>query len=481
MISRLWISLRCALAAMLLAATASLAGADDPADAASERRPNVVIIFTDDQGYGDLGCFGAKGFKTPRIDRMAAEGRKFTSFYVAQSVCTASRAGLVTGSYPTRIGMLGALGPTSRQGLPEGEPTLGKVFKSQGYKTACFGKWHLGHQPKFLPQQWGFDEYYGLPYSNDMWPFHPERPDAYPPLPLVEGDEVIELNPDQTKLTTEYTRRAVDFIERHRDEPFFVYLAHSMPHVPLFVSHMHKGTSEQGLYGDVMHELDWSVGQVLDTLQRLELDDNTLVVFTSDNGPWLSYGNHAGSAGSLREGKGTSFEGGVRVPCVMRWPGTIPAGTETDEMCMTVDLLPTLAGVIGAELPEGHILDGKDILPLMRGEPGATTPHEALFFYWGAGLEAVRSGPWKLHLPHTYRTLGDRPPGRDGTPAKYQQGRIGQELFNLENDRGETTNVAEQHPEVVSKLLKLVEQARQDLGDSNTRRRGANLRPASRL
>ena len=469
------------LAVWLDAADAQVAAATDAA--ASGGRPNIVIIFTDDQGYADVGCFGARGWKTPHLDRMAEEGMRFTSFYVAQAVCSASRTALLTGCYPNRIGILGALGPKSNHGIHENETTLAEVLKSRGYATGIFGKWHLGHHAKFLPTRHGFDEYYGLPYSNDMWPYHPESPKAFPDLPLFDGERIINAKvapKDQTRLTTDYTRRAVAFIEKNKERPFFVYLPHSMPHVPLFVSERHKGTSKQGTYGDVMQEIDWSVGQILATLKKHGLDEKTLVVFTSDNGPWLSYGDHAGTAGPLREGKGTMFEGGVRVPCIMRWPGKVPGGKTCEEMCATIDLLPTVAGLAGAKLPD-HKIDGKDILPLMTGTPGAKSPHEAYYYYWGQHLQAVRWGKWKLHFPHAYRTLNGRKGGSGGSPVKYAQGRIGLALFDLEADLSETTNVADKHPEVVKRLQALAEKARDDLGDSANQRQGRNLRPAGKL
>ncbi|MEW4571351.1 sulfatase [Tautonia sp. JC769] len=447
--------------------------------AAEDRPPNVVIIFTDDQGYADVGVFGAEGFETPHLDRMAAEGRTFTNFYAAQAVCSASRAALLTGCYPNRIGIIGALGPGAKTGLNADEVTIAEMLKPLGYATAIFGKWHLGDDPQFLPTRHGFDEYFGLPYSNDMWPHHPTAGDRYPPLPLIEGEEVIELNPDQRNLTTWYTERAVSFIERNRDQPFFLYVPHSMPHVPLFVSDKFEGKSEQGRYGDVIMEIDWSVGQILDTLRRLDLDENTLVVFTSDNGPWLSYGNHAGSAGPLREGKGTTFDGGQREPTIAWWPGRIPAGTSTDEPAMTIDLLPTIAAQTGASVPD-HPIDGLDISPLLLGEPDARSPHDALYFYWGRELQAVRSGPWKLHLPHEYRSLEGQG-GSDGQPAPYIARSIDLALFNLADDPGESTDVQADHPEVVKRLQALVGRARGDLGDTSTDQRGAGVRPPGRL
>src|SRR5262249_54406319 len=294
------------VAAALLAPGTQAAGTAPKA----ERPPNVVLIFTDDQGYADVGCYGARGFATPHLDRMAREGVRFTDFYVAQAVCSASRAALLTGCYPNRIGILGALGPASKHGIAAGAKTIADVLKARGYATAIYGKWHLGHHQPFLPTRHGFDDYFGLPYSNDMWPRHPTA--KFPDLPLFEGEKVVAHNPDQTKLTTWYTERAVKFIEKNRERPFFLYVAHNMPHVPLHVSDKFKGKSKRGLYGDVIMEIDWSVGQVLAALQKHGLDEKTLVIFTSDNGPWLSYGNHAGSARPLREGKTTTFDGGLR-------------------------------------------------------------------------------------------------------------------------------------------------------------------------
>ena len=443
---------------------------------AAERSPNFVIVFADDLGYADLKCFGSPFSDTPNLDRMAAEGRKFTSFYVAQAVCSASRTALLTGCYPNRVGIQGALGPAATQGIHAEEMTIAEVLKPKGYATAIYGKWHLGHHPEFLPTRHGFDDYFGLPYSNDMWPKHPTA--KFPDLPLVAGEKTIELNPDQTKLTTWYTERAVKFIETNQDRPFFLYVPHAMPHVPLFVSKAHAGQSERGLYGDVVREIDWSVGQILQTLSRLKLDDNTLVIFTSDNGPWLSYGAHAGSAKPLREGKGTAWEGGVREPCVMRWPGKIPAGTESHELAATIDLLPTIAKLAGAELPTRKI-DGLDIGPLLSGDPAAKTPHEAYWYYWGDGLHAIRSGKWKLHFPHAYVHVDV--PGQEGLPGKLSQPKTELALYDLDADIGESTDLAAQHPEVVARLTALAEVARDDLGDSLLKRPAKNVRPAGRL
>ncbi len=446
--------------------------------------PNVIIIFTDDQGYADVGVFGAKGFKTPNLDRLAAEGRSFTNFHVPQPVCSASRCGLLTGCYPNRLGIHGALGPGAKHGLAATEVTLAALLKQQQYATGMAGKWHLGSLPQFLPIHRGFDEYLGLPYSNDMWPLHPEaKPGTYPPLPLIEGDKVIKVgleHADQEQLTTQYTKRAVDFIERNKDRPFFFYLAHSMPHVPLHVSDKFRGKSERGLYGDVIMEIDWSVGEVMRTVERLGLSEKTLIIFTSDNGPWLSYGDHAGRAEPLREGKGTCWEGGTREPCIMRWPGHIPAGTKSADMVCTIDLLPTIAKLTGAKLPE-HKIDGLDVWPILSGQPGATNPHDGYAFYYNVNeLQAVTSGDgrWKLQLPHTYRTLNGRSGGTGGIPVKYEQKKLEQaELYDLAADIGEEHNVAEAHPDVVQRLEAFVEKMRADLGDAFTKRPATGARP----
>jgi arylsulfatase A-like enzyme len=436
-----------------------------------------VLVYADDLGYGDIGAYGAPRIRTPHIDRLASEGVRFTDFYVAQAVCSASRAALLTGAYSNRVGILGALFPDSTNGIAEGETTLAEVLKGRGYATAIYGKWHLGHLPPFRPTRHGFDDYLGLPYSNDMWPSHPERM-RFPPLPLHSRDAVLTLNPDQSLLTGEYARRAVAFIEASRDRPFFVYLAHTMPHVPIFASARFRGRSRQGLYGDVIEEIDDSVGQVLAALRRLGIERETLVMFASDNGPWLSYGDHAGSAGPLREGKGTAFEGGVRVPFLARWPGRIPAKSVVSEPAMTIDLLPTIARLASAPLP-GRAIDGLDISPLLLGEAGARSPHEALLFYYGTELRAVRGGRYKLVLPHRSQTL-DGPAGTGGKPGKYKQADVPLALYDLVADVGETADVSSAHPDVVALLQAAVEKAREDLGDSLTKRTGRGLRESGR-
>ncbi|MBI5834209.1 MAG: sulfatase [Armatimonadetes bacterium] len=477
-----------------MAATLGAAGAGAAADTLGLPRavprgrtlPNIVIIFCDDLGYGDIGTYGAQGYNTPNLDRLAREGRQFSRFYAAQAVCSASRAGLLTGCYPNRIGIHGALGPGARHGLSDGEMTIAQLVKQKDYATACYGKWHLGHHPQFLPTRHGFDEYFGLPYSNDMWPLHPEAgPGAYPPLPLIDGEQTVKVgltHEDQNQLTTWYTEHAVDFIGRHADQPFLLYVAHSMPHVPLHVSEKFRGKSARGLFGDVIEEIDWSVGQIVEALARHGLADDTLVIFTSDNGPWLSYGDHAGSAGPLREGKGTSWDGGFREPCLMRWPGHIPAGTRCDDMAMTIDLLPTVARLTGAKLPD-HAIDGRDIWPLLAGQPGARNPHEAYYIYYETNqLQAVITDRWKLQLPHTYRTLAGRPGGTGGKPSLYSQAKVTQpELYDQLTDIGEQRDVAAQNPAAVARLLALADTCRDELGDSLTKRIGRGTREPGRL
>ncbi len=451
---------------------------------AADRPPNVVVIFADDLGYADLGCYGATGWKTPHLDSLAKDGVRFTSFLVSQPVCSASRASLLTGCYANRLGIHGALGPNATHGLAASETTLAQVCKSKGYATGMTGKWHLGHRPQFLPTKRGFDSYLGLPYSNDMWPHHPvAKAGSYPTLPLFDGEKIVVADVTaevQATLTKRYTERAVAFIGENKAKPFFLYVAHSMPHVPLFASEKFKGSSKQGAYGDVIQEIDWSVGEILAALKTHDLDRDTLVIFTSDNGPWLSYGNHAGTKGPLREGKGSVWEGGIRVPCVARWPGKISAGTVQPEPLMTIDVLPTVAKLIGADLPKLPI-DGKDAWPLFAGEKGAKSPQAAYWLYYNTNeLQAIRSGKWKLMLPHTARMIEDRAPGKDGQPAGYKQVKLEQMLFDLDADLGETKDVMKDHPEVVKKLLDHAEAARAELGDALTKRVGRGVREPDR-
>ncbi|MFA6239450.1 MAG: sulfatase [Candidatus Hydrogenedentales bacterium] len=435
---------------------------------AAERPPNFVIIFTDDQGYADVGCFGAPDIKTPRLDRMAAEGMRFTDFYSAAPVCTPSRAALMTGCYPQRVGMADmprekgrghVIFPDMTCGLNPDEITIAEMLKGQGYATACVGKWHLGHKPMFLPTRHGFDSYFGIPYSNDM-----------KPTPLMRNEEVIEEPANQDTLTERYTEEAVRFIRENKDRPFFLYMPHNMSHTPLHVSDRFRGKSAGGLYGDVIEMIDWSVGAVLDALAESGVDGNTLVVFTSDNGPWYSQGENGGHATPLRAGKGTTFEGGMREPCIMRWQGHIPAGAVCHEVSTTMDLFPSIAKLAGAPIPTDRVIDGKDIAPLMTGQPGAKTPHEAFYYYSQNQLDAVRSGDWKLRV---------------ATPLKEEQIRglaagereLPEALYNLRTDPGEQKSVIQDHPDIAERLRGLLQIAREDLGDARTGVVGKNVRP----
>lgn len=458
----------------------------------SNRSPNIVLIFIDDLGYADIGCFGAKDYATPNIDQLAENGIRFTNFYASQAVCSASRASLLTGCYSERVGIEGALNHKANVGINPNEELIPEMLKKINYTTGMFGKWHLGHHPEFLPLQNGFDEFLGLPYSNDMWPVgydglpisdSTKNKVRYPPLSLIMGNEVVDTIrtlDDQGELTKLYTEHAIDFIQRHLHEPFFLYLPHSMVHVPLGVSPEFKGKSGKGLFADVMMELDWSVGRIMQTLEENDLLENTLVIFTSDNGPWLNYGNHAGSTGPLRGGKGNMWEGGPRVPTIISWPGHIPAGLETDELGSTLDILPTLAGITRAELPENKI-DGINLLPLLTGETDIS-PRNEFYFYYSGSLIAVRRGDWKLVFPHRYRSYEGVKPGRNGFPGAYEKGVVEQhELYNLASDIGELQDVSARHTEIVAELKKLGDTIRKELGDRLTNTRGTGNRKSGRI
>lgn len=478
-----------------LSAALAAVAAYFPTQGAPKPKPvNIVLIFMDDMGYGDLGCYGATGYTTPNLDRMASQGVRFTNFVSAQAVCSASRAGIMTGCYPNRVGISGALMPDSKIGLNPEEETIAEVLKKQNYKSAAIGKWHLGHLKEFLPLQQGFDEYLGLPYSNDMWPVYYDgtpmnssvnnRKSNYPQLPLIEGNEKIkELKTldDQSELTTIYTERAVRFITENKRNPFFLYMAHSMCHVPLAVSGKFKGKSQQGLFGDVIMEIDWSVGEILKTLEKNGFTKNTLVVFTSDNGPWLNFGNHAGSAGGLREGKGDSFEGGQREPCIIKWPGHIAEGTICNKLASTIDLLPTFAEITHSDLPKKKI-DGVSILPLLLGEVNANPRKTFLYYYRKNNLEGIRNGNWKLVFAHPGRTYHGFEPGTDGFPGKVNENFSFEEgLYDLRRDPGEQYDVKAFYPEVVAELKRLADDAREDLGDDLTGNPGKNRREPGRI
>jgi arylsulfatase A len=432
-----------------------------PAVGADEPKPNFVIIFADDQGYGDLGCFGSEKIETPNIDRMAAEGRRFTNFMVASPVCTPSRAALLTGCYPKRVGMhQHVLFPASKKGLNPSEHTIADHLKAQGYATACFGKWHLGHHPETLPRQQGFDVYLGIPYSNDM--NHPDNKgkprvpsddlwrDQESALthwntPLIENETIVELPVDQRTVTRRYTDRAVKFIKDNKDGPFFVYLPHSMPHIPLYVPEDAYDPDPQNAYTCVIEHIDAEVGRVMDTIRDLGLAENTYVIYTSDNGPWLQFKNHGGSAGPLREGKGTTFEGGQRVPCVMWGPGRVPAGSECGELVGTIDMLPTIAALTSSPLPADRKIDGMDVTALMKGE-AAASPREEFLHYTSQGqIEGLRQGDWKLLVKKPRRNRRQQQANARPAPTEVL-------LFNLKSDVGEQDNLASAHPEIVKKL-----------------------------
>jgi len=468
--------------------------------------PNFVFILADDLGYGDVGCLGATKIRTPNIDRMAAEGTRFTSFCCTSGVCTPSRASLMTGCYPRRVSMHEdengewVLFPISRKGLNPSEITVASLLKRKGYATGCIGKWHLGDQPPFLPRRHGFDRYFGIPYSNDMGgslepgppaprapsgslepgPPAPRAPSGslesgppaprasgaspgspYPPLPLMRDDEVIEAPVDQDTLTERYTREAVRFIAGHRDRPFFLYLPHFVPHTPIHAGARFRGRSAAGKYGDAVEEMDASTGEVLAALKANGLDERTLVIFTSDNGGVRKENN-----GPLNGTKGSTLEGGHRVPFIARWPGRVPAGAACGELATMMDVLPTFAALAGLEAPRDRAIDGKNILPLLERPESARTPYDVFYYYFMGQLQAVRSGRWKLHLPLKRKRHGWH-------LEPYEEKGM---LFDLEADAGETTNVISEHPDIVARLAALAEKAREDIGDDP--RDGKNQRPA---
>lgn len=421
-------------------------------------QPNFIVIFCDDLGYGDLGCYGHPTIATPHLDRMATEGQRWTNFYVGASVCTPSRAALLTGRVPIRSGMMsskrGVLFPDSKGGLPQSETTIAELLKEVGYLTAAIGKWHLGHLPEFLPTSHGFDSYWGIPYSNDMDPLRKtpsykkmvKRDPNYVAsikaynVPILEGTQVVERPADQRTITKRYTQKTIDFIKKNQEEPFFIYLAHSLPHIPLFASDEFKGKSKRGIYGDTVEEIDAGVGEILGTLEDLDLAKNTLVVFTSDNGPWLTMGQHGGSSGLLHNGKGTTYEGGMRVPAIFWWPGKISEGVKAN-IGTTMDLLPTFCSLSGVKIPTDRIIDGYDISRCLTGE-STTTDREAIYYWRRNRLFAVRYGPWKAHFI-TCGSYGD---------GEAQVTHDVPKLYHLDQDPAEQFELSEQHPEVIEKI-----------------------------
>lgn len=474
---------RAFFACLLVLCVAAVSPGEARAATAIQARPNVIIILADDLGYGDLSCYGAKDIATPNIDRFATEGAKFNSFYVS-AVCSPTRAALMTGSHSTRVGIGGVLFPRNNHGLNADEVTLPELLKVQGYATAIIGKWHLGNEDMFQPLNHGFDYWYGTPSSNSQF-YYPtikkyaadcvfregytrdgilKRETAA--CPLIEDNIVIEVPADQTQFTQRYTRETIRFITENKDKPFFVYLAHNMPHIPLHASEKFVGSSRRGIYGDTIQELDWSTGEIQQSLKELGLDQNTLVIFTSDNGPNTGKG---GSAGPLKGGKGSTLEGGVRVPFVARWQGKIPAGIETNEAITGMDLLPTLTKLAGGEVPDDRVIDGKDIWPLLAGKPDAKSPHEAIYYLRGRGVDGIRIGDWK------YRMAADKPPrdnkskGQPATESKSKKVRV-ETLYNMGDDIGEQSNVIGQHPEIARRLKRQLATFEKELRK--------NLRPA---
>lgn len=440
----------------LSAAQESEVGSDAP--------PNIIVVLTDDQGYGDLSSYGHPTLRTPNIDRMAREGIRLTSFYSTASVCTPARAAFLTGRYPVRSGLVHVLGPGAEMGLPASELTLAEALQEEGYRTAMIGKWHLGDRPEFNPLQHGFDEFFGIPYSHD---FRPPFVASAPPegVPLLRGERIVERPVDFPNMTQRFTAEAIRFIRESSGEPFFLYLAHPMPHLPVEPSADFRGKSRAGRYGDVVEEIDWSVGELLRTLKELGIEERTIVVYTSDNGPWLNPGARmmqegqrpwdAGSAGPLRGSKGSTWEGGLRVPGIVWWPGTIPGGQVSAEIVTNMDLFPTLLHAAGGEVPEGHQLDGMDVLPLLMGQ--GPSPRQEFFYFLGPNLQAVRQGRWKLRVVPSQRASGDQAAPSEGTATAVP------ELYDLEVDPGERYDVAPEHPEVVSRLTARLRDFRQEV------------------
>ena len=420
-----------------------------------EDKPNVVILFADDLGYGDLGTYGHPTIETPHLDNMAQEGMKFTQFYVAATVSTPSRGALLTGRLPVRSGVhSGVYFPDTEKGIPQKEVTIAEALKEEGYSAACYGKWHLGHKNKYLPTNNGFDDYFGIPYSNDMTPVHNDwgRAQNFPKLPLVDDTTVVEQGVDQRTLTRRYTEHAVDFIQNHKKEPFFLYVPYTFPHVPLFASDKFRDTSKRGLYGDVVQEIDWSAGKIMQTIKNLGIEENTLVFFTSDNGPWLVKKTDGGSAGLLRGGKGTCWEGGMREPAIAWWPGTIEKGVTETSLATSMDLFTTALNLAGAELPQDRTIDGKNLEPLLKGKKEKV--RDKMFYYRGSELYAVRKGPWKAH----YITVKNR-----YTPDQKVTRHDPPLLFNIEKDPSEKYNVAEDNQDVLKMLDSVVAEHKSNL------------------
>ena len=443
-----------------------------------KKTPNIIFILTDDQGYNDLSCYGAKDIYSPNIDSLAANGAIFSSYYATNPVCSASRASIMTGCYADRIGVFNAYMPENKFGLNPNETTIAEMLKKQNYKTGIFGKWHLGDAPEFLPRKQGFDEFYGILYSNDMWPYHPQQGPVFnfSDIFLYENETKLKVLKDQTFLTQALTERSIAFIEKNKKNHLFLFLSHPQPHVPLFVSEKFKGTSNRKLYGDVIQEIDNSVGQIIKALKERDLEENTIIIFTSDNGPWLSYGTHSGSAGIYKEGKGTSWEGGHRVPGIVYYPNEIKKNTKIEAPAMGIDWLPTIADFTKSALPDKKI-DGLSLVPLLKGET-EKSPHQNFFFYYNRNeLHAIRHLDYKLYFPHKYRSLNDRMGRDDGLPINYDQNEINShELYNLKEDPSETNEISDSNQKIVNKILKIGDSIRNILGDSLKDIKGSEVR-----
>jgi arylsulfatase len=433
----------------------------------NDRLPNIIIIYIDDMGYGDVSPYNNKINYTPNFQWLADNGLTLIDFYVSQAVCSASRTSLLTGCYSNRLGIHGALFPDSKIGLNPAEITIADMLKTKGYATKAIGKWHLGAQKEFLPTRQGFDEYYGIPYSNDMWYKNTNR--KFPPLPLIQNETVIDTISEQSWFTQRFTEKAIDFIDANRSKPFFLYLAHPMPHVPIYVSDKFKDKSGKGLYADVIMELDWSVGEIINKLKQLKLEENTLLIVASDNGPWLPFGNHAGVTNGLRESKGTSWDGGVRTPCLMYWKGKLAKGVNVNTPIMNIDILPTIAYLTNSSLPEKPI-DGVNIWKVLSNDSKDKefVSLRPLFIYYNTNeLQGMRWKNWKLYFPHTYNSMDGVTPGNDSKRAQTRQVKLeAMELYDLSNDKGEKANLASKFPDVVSQMNTMADEIRKKIGDS---------------
>jgi arylsulfatase len=447
-----------------------------------DQLPNIIIIYIDDMGYGDVSPYNDQITYTPNFQWLADNGITLTDFYVSQAVCSASRTSLLTGCYSNRLGIHGALFPNSKIGLNPAEITIADMLKAKGYNTKAIGKWHLGSRPEFMPTKQGFDEYYGIPYSNDMWPNNTNI--NFPPLPLIENETMIHAINEQSWFTERFTEKALDFISANRSKPFFLYLAHPMPHVPIYVSEKFKGKTGKGLYADVIAELDWSVGEIVKRLKKLKLEENTLVIVASDNGPWLPFGNHAGITNGLRESKGTSWEGGVRTPCLMYWKGKLSKGVKVNTPIMNIDILPTIAYLTSSKLAEKPI-DGMNIWSVLKNDDKDKefVSERPLFIYYNTNeLQAMRWKNWKLYFPHTYNSMDGIMPGNDGKRAQTKQVKLDwMELYDLNSDKGEKVNVASKFPEIVSQMNAMADEMRKRIGDSLKGIQGSENREPGRI